>query len=110
MKTHGIFLNMMQLIYSPSAYHRKQFLLSQYAGIDVYFKKVEDKMQTYPQSPVSDKIILSDGSVQVCYKRQVRTSLFSGLIPDPYLYLSVSYAIINNTIVVFGVYLHNYTT
>jgi hypothetical protein len=100
----------MQIRYLPKAEERKTLLLSQYKGIIAYFNKIELMIETNPHSPVHEEILLFNGKIITCFKRQVRTDLFSGLIPDPYLYLSISYFIIDDsTIGIIGVYLHNYT-
>lgn len=99
----------MQLQYTDRAEKTKQAFQSRYAGISVYFSKAETLILKNPCSPVKEDMVLSNGIVKTCYKRQVRTDLFSGLIPDPYLYLSLSYTIEQSLIIIIGVYLHNYT-
>jgi hypothetical protein len=100
----------MPLNYSDAALQSKNTLIAQYTGIIVYFEKVEASITKNPVSPVKEKILLSNGTTRICYKKQCRTDLFSGLVPDPYLYLSVSYTILEKDILIIGVYLHNYTS
>jgi hypothetical protein len=60
---------------------------------------------------LKEEMVLPNGSVVTCYKRQVRADLFSGLIPDSYMYISLSYTVIEekSLIIIIGVYTHNYT-
>ena len=104
----------MQIRYSDQAKKRKEDLLKQYAGISAYFDKVEELIAENPHYRVKEDMVLPKGKKVTCYKRQVRAELFSGLIPDPYFYLSLSYTVLETVleevvIIIIGVYLHNYT-
>jgi hypothetical protein len=100
----------MQIMYSNAALQSKNTIIAQYPGTPLYFEKIEASIMENPVSWVKEKILLSNGTTKTCYKKQVRTELFSGLIPDPYLYLSISYTILENYIIIIGVYWHNYTS
>jgi hypothetical protein len=99
-----------QLLYGDVALQRKNDIIAKYPGIHSYLEKVEVSITENPVSSVKEKILLSNGTTKICYKKQCRTDLFSGLIPDPYLYLSISYTISEKHILIIGVYLHNYTS
>ena len=95
----------MRIVYSRTANQLKERILKEYIGIGAYFDRLEDCIIRSPYEAAEEKIAI-EGQVVIAHKRNVRTGLFSGNIVVSFLYLSLSYVIVESKqqIVVIGVY------
>jgi len=78
----------------------KKQLISWYPCFKNYFEEVEQKIQDDPMASSEEKILYGGKHCHV-RKRCVKTTFFSGLLPDTYKYLTVTYAMTKEDQVVF---------
>jgi hypothetical protein len=90
----------MKLGASSSYNTTKEFIISLYPCFERYFEEVERKIQEDPLAS-SEEIIIYEGKPRHVRKRYVKTTFFSGLLPDTYKYLTITYAITKDDWIIF---------
>jgi len=78
----------------------KESIISQYSCFKKYFEDVEEMIRKDPYAS-SEETILYEGKARHVRKRYVRTTFFSGLLPDIYKYLTITYGIAKDGRVIF---------
>jgi hypothetical protein len=98
----------MKLAYSPSCERIKARIIETYPCFQQYFDDVEKLIEQDPLASSQEIILYQDKQIHA-RKKYIKTTFFSGLLPDQYLYLTLTYAMtIDNRIVVILVNLHSY--
>ena len=101
-------MNLMKPGCSTSYSKEKEQIISLYPSFKKYFNEVEKKIQDDPLAS-SEEVILYAGKPRHVRKRFVKTTFFSGLLPDTYKYLTITYGItIEEQIVFLYAKLHDY--
>jgi hypothetical protein len=77
---------------SSSYKQTKEAIISQYPCFKKYFEDVETMIQENPQA-ASEETIFYEGKPRHVRKRSIKTTFFSGLLPDTYKYLTITYGI-----------------
>jgi hypothetical protein len=77
---------------STSYNQTKKTIIAQYPCFKEYFETVEGMIEADPQAS-SEEIIFYDGKPRHVRKRYIKTTFFSGLLPDTYKYLTITYGI-----------------
>jgi hypothetical protein len=85
---------------STSYNKAKEQIISLYPVFKNYFDEVERQIQNDPLA-ASEEIILYAGKPRHVRKRFVKTTFFSGLLPDTYKYLTITYGITKEGQIVF---------
>jgi hypothetical protein len=80
----------MKLVHTPSYSRVRERIIGEYACFDRYFSDLENAIVTDPYAAAEEAIIFQDRHIHA-RKRYVKTTFFSGLLPDVYLYLTVTY-------------------
>jgi hypothetical protein len=98
----------MKLVYSPSANAAKTRIIAAYPCLSLYFDELERKIAENPDCASQEKILVN-GKCCTTYKRSAKTVLFSGMLPDVYLFITLNYALTTDgRIAVLNVSLHDY--
>jgi hypothetical protein len=82
----------MKLVYSTLYKKTKDQIISLYSCFHDYFDDVEALIQKDPLASREELILFQGKHIHV-RKRYIKTTFFSGLLPDSYLYLTLTYAI-----------------
>jgi len=87
---------------------KKELLISWYPCFKGYFEEVEKMIADDPMAS-SEEMILYGGKHCHVRKRALKITFFSGLFPDTYKYLTVTYAItVQGQVVFLFTTLHDY--
>lgn len=78
----------------------KEQIISCYPSFKKYYEEVERIIQDNPMASSEELILYNEKHCHV-RKRYVKTTFFSGLLPDTYKYLTVTYAITKEEQIVF---------
>jgi hypothetical protein len=98
----------MKLVYTTLYSQQKEQIIKKYSRFLEYFATVEEYILQDPFAS-SEETILYQGKHIHVRKRYLKTTFFSGLLPDQYMYLTVTYALTSDdTIVILFVNLHSY--
>jgi hypothetical protein len=98
----------MKLVATPLYNQQKKEIIQKYSRFLEYFDMVEKCIREDPFAS-SEETILYQGKHIHARKRYLKTTFFSGLLPDQYMYLTVTYALTSDEIIVIlFVNLHNY--
>jgi hypothetical protein len=71
---------------------KRKEIITQYPRFQEYFEYLEKLVQADPLAS-GEETILYEGKPVHVRKRYLKTTFFSGLLPDTYMYLTVTYGI-----------------
>jgi hypothetical protein len=88
---------------------QKRRIIEKYPCFTQYFNDVENRIVEDPNASSEEFIIYQDRHIHA-RKRSVKTTFFSGLLPDQYMYLTLMYALTKDgKIVILFLSLRTYT-
>jgi hypothetical protein len=82
----------MKLVYTISCNKDKDIIIKRYPRFQQYFADVEHSILENPYASSEETILFHGKHIHV-RKRAVKTTFFSGLLRDQYLYLTLTYAL-----------------
>jgi hypothetical protein len=98
----------MKLVYTNLYNRQREEVIRQYPRFQRYFADIEDLILKDPYASGEERILFQDKSIHA-RKRAVKTTFFSGLLRDQYLYLTLTYALTaDDKIVILFLNLHTY--
>jgi hypothetical protein len=98
----------MKLVYTTLYNRQKAQIIKQYSRFLEYFDMVEKNILQDPLASSEETILYQDRHIHA-RKRFLKTTFFSGLLPDQYMYLTVTYALTSDDIIVIlFVNMHSY--
>jgi hypothetical protein len=75
-------------------------IIAQYPRFKTYFEDLKRLIETGPMAS-REEIIIYAGKPRHVRKRYIKTTFFSGLLPDTYKYLTITYGITTHEQIVF---------
>jgi hypothetical protein len=82
----------MKLVYTALYSRRKEAVIKRYARFRQYFEDIENLILKEPYASSEETILFQEKHIHV-RKRAIKTTFFSGLLRDQYLYLTLTYAL-----------------
>ena len=92
-----------------SLYNRKKTeTINTYPCFKKYFEDLENLIVSNPEASKLETILYNGKHVH-SYRKSIKTTFFSGLLPDTYIYLTITYAPISDKrILLMYVHQHDY--
>jgi hypothetical protein len=79
---------------------QKDKILRKYPSLIKFFEKVENEILEAPNVARIEEILYNNKPIHV-RKKYIKTTLFSGLMRDTYKYITITYALTSDNMVVF---------